>query len=79
MKMKPQDARFLAEHLKLPIQLKQRLERVASHDGDLTTDDTDRLLEYSRQRLQEIGIDENNKSTLVGLHLEKLIEKLIYE
>ena len=79
MKLKPFEAKFLSEQLKLPIQLKQRLERVASYDGELSIDDVDVLLQYCRQRLPELESDKNNAKTDIGRQLEKLINKLVYE
>lgn len=78
MDFKPRDAKFLSEQLKLPIDLKQQLERFSSRSGELSIDDIDRLLEICNKRLPEVKYDEKGNPTAAGIHLEKLIEQLRY-
>jgi hypothetical protein len=86
MRIRPRDARFLLNELNLQIQLRQRLEQVASEGADLSADDADKLLEVCRQKLKSLeasrsdvqdGKPKQEFNDLRPLLLE-LIEKLTY-
>tara|TARA_B100000508_G_C11261072_1_gene181147 strand:+ start:216 stop:449 length:234 start_codon:yes stop_codon:yes gene_type:complete len=72
IKVSKYDSLFILDHINLPENLRDKLEKIES----LTEDEADDLRDLCGEKLQDSGFDLDYKPNQIGKRLESLMDKL---